>query len=130
MDTLGSNLIGSLLGVLFLVAAPLIAVAISVMYFLRSDSNANLLRRVISSAHGVTIAIIYAIAFAITLAGYAEPPKIIPFVVALLVPVALILISLFDYPGNSRIHRWQVLNVACLLWTWFMGSMAITGDWL
>jgi hypothetical protein len=48
----------------------------------------------------------------------------------LLVPATLIAASFFLYKGPKSLHWLQLINIACLLWTGFVGGMAVTGDWL
>jgi hypothetical protein len=111
-------------------AAPLIAVAVSVLYYIRSERDAPTLRRIVTSAHGVAIAAIYVAAMSVAMARRFDPQLGVPFSYSLLLPVALIMISAFFYRGRNSIHWLQIPNVACLVWTAFVGGMAVTGKWL
>ena len=111
-------------------SAPIMALLVSVLYFVRSDAGESLSRRAVTSAHGVTIAALYIVAMAFAVTRRFDPALGTPFNIALLLPAALIVASLLLYRGSKKIHWLQVPNVACLVWTGFMGGMAITGRWL
>lgn len=111
-------------------SAPVIATLVSVLYFVRARADASLSRRVVTSAHGVAIATLYTLAMAVAVTRRFDPALGTPFTLALLFPVALIVVSFLLYRGNKKIHWLQVPNVACLAWTGIMGGMAVTGQWL
>lgn len=110
--------------------APVVGLAVSIAYFVRSSGDPSLRRRLVTSSHGVAIALLYAIAMGVALARAFDPSYGDPFSLALLVPVVLIALSFVFYRGDKRTHWLQVLNVGSLVWTGFMGGMAITGRWL
>ena len=62
--------------------------------------------------------------------GISKPGYGVPFLATLLVPVALIVLSFFLYEGRKSLHTLQLVNLLCIAWTFFIGSMAITGEWL
>lgn len=111
-------------------STPVIATLVSVLYFARARADVSLSRRVVTSAHGVAIAAIYVLAMTVSVTRRFDPALGTPFMLALLLPVALIVVSFLLYRGNKNIHWLQVPNVACLAWTGFMGGMAVTGQWL
>ena len=110
--------------------APLLAVGISVVYFLASPRSEPLGRRVLSSMHGVAIALLYILALSVHWAGQAEPRYGAVFIASLAIPVACIGTSLLLFRGRRVIHALQLPNLLCLAWTGFVGVMAVTGDWL
>jgi hypothetical protein len=59
-----------------------------------------------------------------------NPAYVTPFVVALAVPVALMLLSFVVFRGRRVVHVLQLLNVLCLLLALFFGAMALTGEGL
>ena len=83
-----------------------------------------------ASAHGFAISIVYFGAMSVFWANAARPKYAVPFVVLIAVPGALILLSFFVYRGPKHVHLLQVLNLLCLAWTFFIGIMAVTGEWL
>ena len=110
--------------------APILALVISVVYFRSSPRTEPLSKRILASAHGAVITAIYMGAMTVFWAQKANPKFITPFLFSLLVPLLLIVVSFFVYRGRKTIHFLQLLNLLCLGWTFFIGSMAVTGDWL
>lgn len=78
------------------------SLAVSVLYFIRSDTSASLIRRIITSAHGLSIAAAFSIAFLLQPKLQADSSRVLPFMLSLLIPVALILVSLLNYPGERK----------------------------
>ena len=118
------------LAVLVWGGAPIVAVLISVLYFLQSKADSSMLRRIVTSAHGAAVAALYALAMFIAIQRWEDPALGKPFALALLGIVGLIVISLLLYRGSKKLHWLQILNIASLAWTGFMGGMAVTGKWL
>jgi hypothetical protein len=110
--------------------APILALTISLVYFWSSPSTETMSRRLLSSAHGASVAVLYMAAMAVFWAHKASPKFGTPFLFLLLIPVILVFASFFLYRGPKSVHLLQVLNLACLAWTFFIGSMAVTGNWL
>jgi hypothetical protein len=115
---------------LLLYAAPLIAMLISAIYFFGSKADDSLFRRILTSIHGFAMTALYAIAWAISMTRQSDAGYGVPYAIGLLVPAALIVLALFRFRGNKKLHWLQIPNVACLVWIGFIGGMAITGDWL
>jgi hypothetical protein len=116
--------------VLELIVPVLLPLAISAVYFFRSPQAEALSRRLLASAHGLSIAGIYLLAMTVWWTHNANQRFGGPFLIALLIPVVLIGVSFAIYRGSRATHWFQVLNVLSLGWTSFVGGMAITGDWL
>jgi len=110
--------------------APALALVISVVYFVSSPRSQSIARRILLSAHGAMIMALYMGAMAVFWAQKANPKFATPFQLLHLVPLILMVVSLFIYRGRNVIHFLQLLNLLCLGWTFFVGSMAVTGDWL
>ena len=85
-------------------------------------------QRLLASAHGSVIVMLYALAWAFLIAGISRPSLFLPFAVSLLVPGGLIVASFFVYQGPRAVHWLQVPNVACLIWTGLVGAWLITGQ--
>ena len=130
MESIDSAVFGWLTMVLVWYSAPVMSSLVSVLYFVRSGEDVSLPRRVLTSVHGVSTAALYILAMTVAVTRHSDPILGTPFKVALLIPLALIVASFLLYRGAKRVHWLQVLNVACLAWTGFMGGMAITGQWL
>jgi hypothetical protein len=119
-----------LLGYAQFFLAPLLTFAVSIIYFLFSPKSQPLLVRLLASAHGAVIAIIFFLS--LTLSNLVEPSPNFgkPFFIFYLALLALIVASLFLFKGRKIIHGLQVVNLLGLVWTYFIGGMAITGVWL
>src|SRR5215470_2878812 len=103
--------------------APILATAVSAIYFYFSPNSVSTGRRVLASAHGVSIAVLYLGAMTVFWTSTASSNYQAPFLIALVIPIALIIATFFVYLGPKKLHFLQVLNVLCLLWTFFIGSM-------
>lgn len=130
MESINSPVVEWLMAVLVWYSAPVIAALVTALYFVGSRDDVSLPRRVLTSAHGATIAALYILAMTVAVTHRFDPVLGTPFTVALLIPLALKVVSVVLYRGAKKVHWLQVPNVACLAWTGFMGGMAITGQWL
>lgn len=110
--------------------APILALAISGIYFFTSPAAQALSRRLVASLHGAVIAALYLGALMFNAAGISKPGYGIPFLATSLLPVALIALSFVLYEGRRSLHALQMVNLLCMTWTFFIGGMAITGEWL
>jgi len=112
----------------YVVVAPLLTAAVSTAYFLASPRAQPLRNRILASAHGAAIALLYAIAWIVLVSGHSNLRLGSPFAFSLLLPLALIVLSFFTYQGRKVLHWLQFVNVVCLLWIGFTGIMLITGE--
>ena len=110
--------------------APVLALSVSAVYFFTSPKTEVLSKRLLASAHGLSIAALYLVAMTIFWANSAHPKFQVPFLFSLAIPALLIGTSFFVYRGSKTVHFLQLLNLLCLGWTFFIGSMAVTGRWL
>jgi hypothetical protein len=104
--------------------------AISVVYFRRSPKVQPLAERALVSAHGFVIAAIYICAMCIWWSGASRASLGLPYAFSLLIPLSLIIVSFLKFRGPRSTHFLQLANVFCLGATFFIGGMAVTGDWL
>jgi hypothetical protein len=109
--------------------APIVAVAISGMYLLMTHSL-SIGKRIAVSAHGFSLAVIYLFAAAAHETGHSRPEFVWPFLATFVLPVTSIVLSLVWYPGRKMLHLLLVPLLYCALWIAFIGSIAVTGDWL
>ena len=109
---------------------PAMAFAVSAAYVYASPPATSVGHTLVTSAHGASIASIYLAAMSVFWTNRANPEFQKPFLTALLVPVILIIVSLVAFRGRKSIHFLQIFNVLFLAWTFFIGSMAVTGNWL
>ena len=117
-----------LVWLLEVLAAPFLAGLVSFVYFVASPKSQPMRQRLLASAHGIVIVLIYALAWLFIVVGISRPSLFLPFTISLLVPGGLIVASFFMYKGPKSVHWLQVPNLACLLWTGFAGAMLITGQ--
>jgi hypothetical protein len=116
--------------VLQLWALPLLAPLVSVAYYLASPEAQPSGLRLLASAHGMILGLVYLVVVAVTMANGPSPAYVSPFVAALGVAAALMVTSLFVFRGRLFIHLLQLLNVLCLLLAFLFGAMALTGEGL
>lgn len=110
--------------------APVLAVIISVRYFRASPDTEPLPKKLLVSAHGVVVAVLYFGAMSVMWSHQSSEALGRPFDYLLPIPVLLGLVSLLMFRGGKQIHWLLVVSLGCLLWTAFVGSMAVTGDFL
>lgn len=130
MESSNSAVFNWVMAALVWYGVPIVTTLVSAVYFVRSRADPSLLRRILSSAHGVAVATLYILAMLVFVTRRSDPALATPFTVTLLVPATLMVVSFILYRGAKTVHLLQVPNVACLAWTWFMGVMAVTGQWL
>jgi hypothetical protein len=108
--------------------APIIAIGISVAYFISSPREQALSGRLLASSHGVAMALLYAALWAVPQGTKLNSNlgNVYPF--TLLFPFALIVTSFFVNRGNKLIHWLQLINLLCLLWIGIAGVMRVTGQ--
>ena len=109
--------------------APILALAVSVVYF-RKAALLPMGQRVAVSAHGALLALIYAVAFLVSAAGAARANLAVPFWSAFTLPVVSVLFALARFSGRKSVHFLLLAVAACAVWVFFVGTMAVTGDWL
>jgi uncharacterized YccA/Bax inhibitor family protein len=109
---------------------PILSVLISVIYFRKSPRDQPLARRYLVSAHGVVIAVIYVAAILVWQVGSAQDALARPFILICIIPVLLIVASFVWFRGPRYVHLLQLGNLFCLGATFFIGGMAVSGDWL
>ena len=100
--------------------------------YLVTDRGRPYPARLLTSAHGIAGVVLYFAAFVVAWAdprGF-RPHLAVPYMLLYLIPVGLIALALRRFTGSRWVHTLQGLNVVAMLWALFVGSMAITGDWL
>ena len=107
--------------------APILAVAVSVIYFRASARVLSLGRRVAVSVHGLSIALLYTGAWIVLLSGQSGPRFGRPFAWLLLLPLLAMGVSFRYDQGFEKLRLLQVINLLCFLWTGFVGSILVTG---
>jgi hypothetical protein len=108
----------------------IVPIVSSIVYYRSSPSHQPLAERLLASAHGVSIVVLYLGAMTVFWTGHSAFALAVPFELACLLPVALAIVSFFIFRGSKATHLLQLLNLVCLLWVLFIGGMAVTDDWL
>ena len=114
--------------VIFNLTYLVISVGVSWVYW--QKIKASVLTRLFASFHSISLLVVLVVALLLGLNGFSSLSFQTPFTLTLLMPVASIAFSIKAYDGLKRIHILHLWNVVALIWTWFIGSMALTGDWL
>jgi phosphatidylserine synthase len=109
--------------------APIISLFISLLYFHLSPRQHPAMR-VLTSAHGLTVFILFVMASSVRFNRIEGIKFLSPFEVAQLIPLVLIGLSLYFYSGPKRLHWLQIVNLPCMALSYFIGVMAITGNWI
>lgn len=109
--------------------APVAAAAVSFAYF-RSSKNLRLGERLAVSAHGLSIVLVYVGALLVAAVGLSRASLLYPFWSLFLLPLGLVGFALVRFRGNGAVHLLQLINLLSAGWSFFVGTMAVTGDWL
>lgn len=118
-----------LVSMLPMIWAPVLALAVSVVYFIKS-SMLPTKQRFVASAHGALLAFIYLLAFLVAAAGLSKPSMALPYGAMLAIPVLSALFAMYRYKGDATLHLLQIPNAAAATWILFVGKMAVTCNWL
>jgi hypothetical protein len=100
---------------------------ISVAYFRAGATDQSLSRRLLASAHGATISLLYCGAWVVYLTHHGSDAFARPFAQIMTLPLALIVVALVVFRGRRIVHLLQVPNLLCLLWVWLRGTVVVTG---
>ena len=100
------------------------------VYFKASPSTESLVQRIAVSAHGAAVSVLCVGAVLVGMLGAPRPELGEIFRVLLLVPIALVIYSLWRFQGRRAIHLLQGINLLWLALAFFLGGMAVTGVWL
>jgi hypothetical protein len=82
---------------------PLLAIAVSVVYFRRSPKDQSLSQRLLVSAHGVAIAALHICALIVMWSGSSHKALGQPYAFAPLIPVLLIAVSFLKFRGPRTV---------------------------
>lgn len=108
----------------------LVSAAIGQVYFKKSPPSQPLGQRIAVASYGISLLAIYVGAWLIFLLGLSSSSLLTPFVCLMLGCLALFIATFFIFKGPKWVHWLQIVNAFALVWTYFMGAMAITDDWL
>lgn len=123
-----ANHMNSLPEVLFNLLYILLGIVISGLYWYTGKNRG--FKHVAVSAHSVLLLLILGFALTIGVFEFTNQICLVLFYVLLSIPVLSIVLSLKYFTGSKWCHLTHIWNMAALFWTWFIGGMAISGDWL
>jgi hypothetical protein len=83
---------------------PLSGIAVSGVYFFSSPRSQPLSRRLLASAHGLAIALLYMAALIVMWTHREDRALLIPFYSLLSIPVILMALSFVLYQGRKAVH--------------------------
>nr|WP_295083474.1 hypothetical protein [uncultured Roseateles sp.] len=105
-----------LIGIAFFAWAPFLSALVGVLYFASSSTAAPLGQRALASAYAPAVAVIY-LMVAFASAAFREAYLSAVYPVAWVVPLGLLALSLFRYPGPRWAH-FVLLPLAALAIAW------------
>jgi hypothetical protein len=109
---------------------PLVALVVSVIYFITSPTSQPLGQRFLLSAHGALTAFLYFGAMTIWWTGHSGDHWLLPLWLVFLASLGSVTASFILFRGKKAVHFLQIPNLLALAWTAFIASMALPGDWL
>jgi hypothetical protein len=115
---------------LFWLVAASVPLISSFVYFRASPSTEQLAQRIAVSLHGAAISLLCVGAVLVGMHGAPRPELGEIFRFILLLPIALVVYSLWRFRGKRAIHLLQSINLLWLALAFFFGGMAVTGVWL
>lgn len=115
---------------LFWVALALVPLGVSVAYLGAAPRDRSLVQRLITSAHGAALSVLWLGALLVGVLGTPLQSNWEVLGSVCLLPLALIVHSLWQYGGSKWVHALQLVNVVWLLALLVFGRMAVTGVWL
>lgn len=125
-----ANALDGTLALVFVWGGAIIGLAIGVAYFIKSEQSARLGVRLLSSAFGPSLAVLFAVA------GVWWPERYRYTAVGVqahawlqLIPLSLLVFSLVRYPGNRRTH-FLLVPLGVLAWalTFALGWLFVHGE--
>lgn len=111
------------------ILAPVVACGISCVYFLKTN-ELPFGYRLLASAHGTLLAILYVAALTVHVLGFSSRSFALPFWAAFVLPLASATLALLWVKGKGALHLLLLVGLVCAAWALFVGTMAVTGEWL
>ena len=112
-------------------AASYISICIgSSVSFWITNSSLNIGQRLFISCHGFLTLLVIGIPLLFFSSGWSISAFTNAFQVCCLLPILSIIYSFFRHSGTKLLFWLYLLLVPAIMWAWFIGSMAVSGDWL
>lgn len=125
-----ANALDGTLALLFLWGGAIIGLGVGVAYFVKSEQSASLAVRLLSSAFGPSLAVLFAVAGLWWPERYRYTPAGVHAHAWLqVIPLCLLAFALLRYPGSRRTHYLLVpLGVLAWAWTFALGWLFVHGE--
>ena len=115
------HVIGKIFGSGYTLMVPLSALAVSVAYYRNSPTTQPVLLRLLASAHGVSIALLWSLMLFWIAQSQDVAWHLTAFECLLLLPIALIVVSFFVFQGPRKVHLLQAVNLGSLIYVGLLG---------
>jgi heme/copper-type cytochrome/quinol oxidase subunit 4 len=120
------HVIGKIFGSGYTLMVPLSALAVSVAYYRNSPTTQPVLLRLLASAHGVSIALLWSLMLFWIAQSQDAAWRLTAFECLLLLPVALIIVSFFVFQGPRKVHLLQAVNLGSLIYVGLVGAFFLS----
>ena len=117
------HVIGKIFGSGYTLMVPLSALAVSVAYYRNSPTTQPVLLRLLASAHGVSIALLWSLMLFWIAQSQDVAWHLTAFECLLLLPIALIVVSFFVFQGPRKVHLLQAVNLGSLIYVGLLGVL-------
>jgi len=99
----------------------------SIVYW-RTNRSLNLIKRLLVSAHGILVLLVFGLAFSISHLKLSSFDHMQWYSVLCGVPLISVVYSLYAHRGTKLLHLIHIGVILALLWALIIGGMYITGD--
>jgi hypothetical protein len=98
------------------------------LVFWNSNKALKLTERILVSAHGVVIFLIFAVAFLVNYFGFSSFDYGNAYQAFLTLPIISMIFSVFRHQGKKHMLLLHLYMLPLLIFTWVFGGMYVTGD--
>ena len=120
------HVIGKIFGSGYTLMVPLSALAVSVAYYRNAPTTQPVLLRLLASAHGVSIALLWSLMLFWIAQSQDVAWHLTAFECLLLLPIALIVVSFFVFQGPRKVHLLQAVNLGSLIYVGLLGVLFLS----
>jgi len=113
----------------FVVIYTLVCIFTSVSFWVSNPSLKGL-QRLLVSGHGIATLCLIGIPFTLFALGINISFFLPVFNVCCFLPLLSIVYSFFQHKGTKLLFILYLFLLPAIMWAWFIGGMAVSGDWL
>ena len=106
----------------------ILSISVTAIFWFK-DSNIGF-KHIAVSVHSTLLLLIIGGSLIFGYNGITSDSYLLPLYIFLAVPIISVIFSLIYFTGSKWWHLMHIWNVFALIWTLFIGSMSVTGDWL